>query len=136
VNDVEIQQQPQVNPTKLQIRQQLGVVHRKDCFYSFHFDQYASFNPQIDSVCGIDFDSVIDDRQGHLRFNDHVDLIELVDKASVVRAFKKSGTEDSVYAHRATDDRLGNFIYFHVLRLSSESSVVNVGGAEFAGMGS
>lgn len=93
---VEVEEQSYPDAAQLQIRQKLGDVNREHFLYGFHFDQDNSLHSYVDSVCRIDLEVVIDDREGQFGLDKQAGLLEIMNKTSMVGTFQQSRPKGSL----------------------------------------
>jgi hypothetical protein len=97
-------------------------------------DNVDSFNAKIDAIGAVNVEAIVRDRQRYFRLYQEASFFKLMDQTAVICALQETGSKRGMYAHCATDDRLSYFVYFHVLCLFSESSVVKDRATKIAGV--
>jgi hypothetical protein len=113
MRNVEVKKQADADPTQLQVRQKLGDVNWQKFLYRFDLNHHNFFNAHVHSVCRVNFDVVVHDRQGELGFNEQSGFFQVVSETPVVRTFKQSRPESGMHFECASDNDLRNIIYFH-----------------------
>ena len=85
VHDVEVQQETYTHATQLQIGQQLSVMDRQDGFHRLNLHEHDPFDSHVDSECGINLESVVEDRQSKFGLNFQPCLLNGMRETAMVR---------------------------------------------------
>lgn len=82
-------------------------------FDGLDFDQDLFLDPNVDPIRGINLESVVHDREGNLRFDEHSDFLNFVHEASMVRTFKQARAKRGVHFERAPKNLPRDFVNIH-----------------------
>jgi len=119
VRDVEINKQPDVVATELQIGHNLGEMKRKQCFHGLKFDDDAVFDEKVDAISRIQRHILIRDRKPDLmRELQSIDT-KLVGEASVVGAFEAACAESAMDFEGGRDDLFCQRVIDHCRPISA-----------------
>ena len=128
MHHVKIDQQTYTLSAKPQVRQQLGLVNRIDRANRLDFDNDGILDYHVDPISKIDSLSVIDDRQADLTGDPKFLFSKLMQKAGVISAFQKAGSEFRVNSHCGSNDSSSDLIDFRnkLVRDSSHKATYNI----------
>jgi hypothetical protein len=83
-------------------------------FHTFDFEDQAVFDNEVDSISDGQLYLFVNQWQTNLVFNVQSGIAELVEHASVVRAFQGAGSDCAVHFHRSTNNGVTRFIWKHL----------------------
>ena len=89
---VEVQKQSKFVAAQPQIGQQLSAVNGEYSLDALEFEYEALFNDEVDAVCRLKLNSLVDNRQSDFVLELQARLRELVMQRCVVGAFQNAGT--------------------------------------------
>ena len=123
VRNIEVDKQSELITTEFQVSQNLSEMERQKFLHSFKLQDHAVFDHEVDAICGIELNALINDRKSHLMPESNAILCQLIAKTRVVRAFKASSAERCMYLQCGSEHLLRDRSVQAQL-MSSVSSVV------------
>jgi hypothetical protein len=85
-------------------------MQRQDVLDGFQFEDYLVFDDQVCPVAAVEKYAVIVQRQIDLPLTGEHVLVEFVAQAALIGAFKQTGAEARMHAHRQADDPVGQVV--------------------------
>ena len=110
MRDIEVDKQPELVSTQLEIRQQLRGMNRQQLLYGFDLDDQAVFHDEIDAVSKANLNPSINNWQPHLVLELQPSLRELVIQARIVCALEQAGTECGMNVQGGGNNSVGGFV--------------------------
>ncbi len=107
---IEIDQQANSQAGGLEVRQHLGGINRRCFLGGFDFDHYRVLNHQIHSVCRLQLDPLVLDRQMRLPLESHAQLAQLIAETLLVRRLEKPRPQMAVHLNRRTNNLVGQLV--------------------------
>ena len=118
VDHVEVEEKPDTDAAQLQVGQHLRLMNVCQSLHSLDLHEHLLLNAQIHPVSGIDFESIVFDRQHDFGFDVQPAFLNLMKQAEMVGPLEQPRPEFRVDLEATTKDSSGDLIDFQTSLLS------------------
>jgi hypothetical protein len=106
---IEVQQEPELASTELQVAQHLSGVYWSQSLYGLDLYDHFPIDPKINAISGIEPLAVVRDGQENLTLDGQTHLLQFACQAHLVRTLQQAWAKSRMNLHRRIQNRATRF---------------------------